>query len=465
MSFTQLTGRHRFGSLNDAEVKWQGNVSFTGRDEPDTRDLVYYQNPEGAAFKNNSGSGERFFSQLDDLATGAGVDLSLPVSILTFRAGVSMQYQTRAFDARRFRNVYRTGADQSYARLPPEELFAPEHFGDILQFQEQTQATDSYTAQRLVSAGYAAGEVRPFEPLRLIAGLRFENSNQQLAVPNEILGTPVNRVDRDDPSFIPSVNAVWALTDTLNLRAAYGYTVARASFRELAPFIYYDFSRRRNVTGNPDLLESRIQHGDLRLEWFFGDTELFAVTAFAKDFENPIEQVITNDGGDITYKNALGARAYGAELEARVGLGRIAPVLSDFKLGGNATFMSSQVELRPEDLGLTTNAKRPLQGQAPYVLNANLTWLREQWGTAVTLSYNVTGPRISDVGFQHLPDVYEQPLHRLDLAATQTLGKSLRLKASVSNILDGREVLMQGNLPVYEYRPGLAGSLQLEWSI
>ena len=264
----------------------------------------------------------------------------------------------------------------------------------------------------------------------------------------------MNRVDRDDPSFIPSVNAVWALNPALNLRAAYGYTVARPSFRELAPFMYYDFSRRRNVTGNSDLLESRIQHGDLRLEWFFGDTELFAVTAFGKDFDNPIEQVITNDGGDVTYKNALGATAFGAEVEARVSLGRITPLLSDFKLGGNATFMNSEVEIREADLGLTTSRKRPLQGQAPYVVNANLTWLREQWGTAVTLSYNVTGPRISDVGFQHLPDVYEQPLHRLDLSATQTLGKSLRLKASLANILDGQEVLMQGNLPVYRVPAG-----------
>ena len=138
MSFTQLHGRHRFGSLNDAELKWQGNVSLTARDEPDTRDLVYYQGADGAGFKNNSGSGERFFSRLDDLATGAGVDLSLPVSIVTLRAGAALQYQSRAFDARRFRNLY-VSADPMHQRLPAEELFAPENFGDIVRVQEQTQ--------------------------------------------------------------------------------------------------------------------------------------------------------------------------------------------------------------------------------------------------------------------------------------------------------------------------------------
>ena len=467
MNFTQLNARHRLNN-DGGELRWSGNVSLTARDEPDTRDLVYYPQADGrSGYKNNTGSGERFFSSLSDVAGGGTADVTLPFRAITLRGGASAQFQSRTFDARRigFEYVSPTTADLF---LPPEELFAPGQFGPVIRVSERTLATDSYRATRLVSSLWAAGELTTFnDRLRLIGGARFELSNQTLGSQSPFSDQQVTGgdLDRMDPSFIPSINAVYALSETLNLRGAYSYTVARPSFRELAPFSYYDFSRRRNVTGNPELLESRIHHGDLRLEWFFGATELVALTGFVKQFIRPIEQVISNDMADVYFANADAALAYGAELEARVGLGRIAPFLSDFKLGGNATLMHSEVQFSEDTVTLQTHRNRPLQGMSPYVLNANLSWAREAWGTAVTVSYNIAGPRISDVGFQFLPDTYEQPFRKLDVSATQELGAGLRLKASVTNLLDQKVHLLQGPRTVFEYRPGVAGSLQLEWSI
>lgn len=467
MSFTQLHGRHRLSS-NGGELTWQGNLSLTSRGEPDTRDLVYFPQADGRmGFKNSAGSGERFFSGLSDLGTGLGANLSLPFKHLTLRSGASAQLQSRTFDARRIGFTY-VGSSSDSLFLPPEELFAPENFGSVIRVSERTLASDSYVASRLVSSAYAAAELRALsDRLRIIGGARFELSNQHLSSQSPFSNQTVagGDVERSDPAFIPSVNAVYALSETVNLRAAYGFTVARPSFRELAPFSYYDFSRRRTVTGNPNLVESRIHHGDVRLEWFFGATELLALTGFAKEFINPIEQVVSNDMSDVYFANADGATAVGAELEARVGLGRISPWLSDFKLGGNATLMHSRVQFSEDTVTLQTNRERPLQGMSPYVLNANLSWVPQHWGTSVTLSYNIHGPRISDVGFQFLPDTYEQPFRKLDLSATQELGAGLRLKASVTNLLDQKLELLQGALKVFEYRPGVAGSLQLEWNI
>ena len=42
------------------------------------------------------------------------------------------------------------------------------------------------------------------------------------------------------------------------LRAAYGGTVARPQTRELAPFLFQDYVRRRTVQGNPDLWKDNI---------------------------------------------------------------------------------------------------------------------------------------------------------------------------------------------------------------
>jgi len=81
-----------------------------------------------------------------------------------------------------------------------------------------------------------------------------------------------------------------------NLRAAYAITVARPNFREIAPALYYDYVRRRVIGGNPGLRETRIQNGDLRWETFFGDSELFAASLFAKQFSHPIENTVENAG-------------------------------------------------------------------------------------------------------------------------------------------------------------------------
>src|SRR5690606_21788795 len=101
MNFTQLHGRHRLNA-HGGELTWSGNVSVTARDEPDTRDLVYYPQEDGrSGYKNNSGSGERFFSTLSDLAGGGTLDVTLPLRRLTFRGGAALQAQARTFDARR----------------------------------------------------------------------------------------------------------------------------------------------------------------------------------------------------------------------------------------------------------------------------------------------------------------------------------------------------------------------------
>ena len=131
-------------------------------------------------------------------------------------------------------------------------------------------------------------------------------------------------------------------------------------------------------------------------------------------------------------------------------------------VGANLTLIHSQAELA--DRGVMTSASRPLQGQSPYVVNVDLGWSSPRTGTEVSALYNVFGRRISEVGIEGLPDVYEQPFHRVDLAASQTLGRGFRLKLAGTNLLDQPVVIRQGDLTVQRTAPGVTGSLSLEWS-
>lgn len=468
LSFSQLRGEHRFPGALDLSLRWQGNVSVTQRDEPDTRDSMHHVLPDGRRrFKNGPGSGERFFSELEDLAGGGGLQLSLPLDGITISAGGSVQAQTRDFGSRRFRFSL-VGDDVSPIYLPIEEMLSPEHIGPSFRAEERTLQSDAYGAALEVFAGFTSLDITAGDPVRIIPGVRYEVASQRLTPgsPFAVNKTEEPGVDRTDSSWLPSLNVVLALTETMNLRAAYGYTLARPQFRELAPFLYFDFVRRRSVSGNPDLLQSRIHNADLRWEWFPSDGAVVSASVFFKQFEDPIERVILSASqGDVGFANAPGAIVVGGEIEGRATLGFIDGALSGVRVSGNLTVLHSEVTFGEDQGALQTSKSRPLQGQSPFVVNVGVGWSREESGTDVSLLYNVFGKRIVEVGFDQLPDVTEEPVHRLDLTASQRLGAGFSAKLSLGNLAWQPTVLKQGNLDVMRVEPAISGSLALEWAL
>ncbi len=469
LQFNQLRGRHRFSAAGDLELTWQGNLTTATRYEPDTRDISYRVDTLGVSrFISEPGSGERFFGSLDDLSAGGGLDLALPLGGWKPKVGALVTSSSRTSKARRFRyESAGRGSDPASLQLPPDEIFGEATLGPDFLFSESTSQTDGYEAEQLVLAGYALVDVSLLDPFRFVAGARLEQATTKLEAgsPYAVEETVPEGVDRTDLDVLPSANLVWAVGPATNVRLAYARTVARPQFRELAPFRYTDFTRRRSVSGNTELERTRIHNGDLRLEWFPGETEVLAASVFGKRFDAPIEQVIQNEAGDLSFDNAERAQVLGVELEARVGLGRIAGPAEDFALVANLTFVDSSIELTAEQASKQANAERPLQGQSPYVLNGGLRWLRAAWGTEVQVLYNVFGARIAEVAAAGYPDdVYLEEQHRLDATAVQSLPYGFDLKVSATNLLDQDVVETMADKELSRYRPGLGVSATLSWS-
>jgi outer membrane receptor protein involved in Fe transport len=468
LSFNQVRGFHRLDGLGDAELDWQANFSRVDRDEPDTRDSLYADDlgsPSGRySFPNQPNSGDRFNVTLGENSTGGSASLTLPLSGVRVKAGGLAQVSFRDFANRRFR--YQLDGEPVDSALPPETLFGPDFLGTGIGMRETTRSDDAYDAYLGIFAGFLTAEVKPVEPLRLVGGVRLEGSRQQLTAHSPFDPTPTVTSDANYLDVLPSFNAIYALSPAVNLRAGYSYTLARPTFRELAPFLFYDFARRRNVSGNPNLVETRIHNVDARAEWFLGESEVLAASAFYKQFRDPIERVINNpQAGDLGFENADGARSYGLELEARASLARLTPALARFRAAANLTLIQSNIVLTdPRKLGSQTNSQRPMQGQSPYIINLNLGYDRPESGTEVALLYNVYGPRISEVGVQGLPDVYELPFHRVDLTVSQKLGARTQLKLTGSNLLNSAVLIKQGDITVVNYRPGITFSASLGWA-
>ena len=467
LAFTQLHGTHKLSRKHGLELRWQGNYADTRRDELDSRDLVYLVDANNVRyFKDQPGSGQHFWQVLRDTAGGGGVDVRVRAGSVQLRAGGTAQLSTRALGGRRFRYKF-VGTDTSVRSLSGEEMFSDVNIGPSFEIEEGTLNEDAYKASLDVFGGFAMAEVPFDDKLRMIAGVRYEHARQELSNGSRYaVAGNVASIDRANNDFMPTANFVYAARPDMNIRAAYSYTLVRPRFRELAPFLFYDYVRRRDISGNPNLVDTHIHSADLRWEWFpDGDgNEVFAASLFGKYFKEPIEQVLanSNSNNDATFLNANGGSLVGLEVEARTSLARVTPALTKFRLGTNISVMRSRVDLGQEQM-LLTSKTRALYGQSPYVVNVNLGWADPKIAD-VNVLYNVIGSRISDVGAEGLPDTFERPLHRLDLVAARLLRPDLRLKLSASNVLNQRVVFKQDNIDVNAYSPGVSFSLGLDWS-
>jgi len=300
-----------------------------------------------------------------------------------------------------------------------------------------------------------------------MGGVRIESFHQKIDVASPFAQettTPPAGADRTDLDYLPAGAVIIAPRDDMNIRAGYGGTVARPLTRELAPFLNQDFVRRRYAQGNPALERTYIHNFDVRWELFPTPTEVFAVSGFYKVFQDPIETVVLDQNGNLSFENIDGAQNYGAELEARISLGLISPSLDQFNALANLALIKSNVDMSPEQRRLATESKRPLAGQSPYVANLALGYDSEDSGLSAYVYYNVFGRRIQDVGRLGLPDVYEEPFHALDATVFYKMPIGLTLGASASNLLFQPILVTQGGSDFSRAERGANFGLSLSYT-
>jgi TonB-dependent receptor len=441
--------------------------------------VLYAENPEGdLALRGVTGSGEHLYTELRQRDLGGGLDLKFDLfEDAAAKTGYMGRASERTFRARRFGITSTSNTEAEDNLLPPEELFDPDQSGEAWRVTETTNTTDGYVAGQDLHAGYGMLELPLSKSFRVMGGVRVENFHQEIdaVVPYEVEEEDdddddadeeedTTGADRTDLDYLPAATVIYAITETMNARVAYGGTVARPQIRELAPFLNQDFVRRRTIRGNPDLTRTFIHNFDVRWEMFPTPTEVFAVSLFYKSFEDPIESVIVNQNGDITYENIEGAENYGAEFEARVGMGLVSKELEAFSAMANFALIHSEVRLSDEHARLATSARRPLAGQSPYVANLALGFEPNESPLSMFLYYNVFGRRIQDAGRQGLPDIYQEAFHSLDFTAFYKPNEHWSFGFSASNLLFQQEKFTQGGLNYSEVDPGISMGLSAGWS-
>ena len=466
LSSNQLEGDHYFPDAKELNIKWRANRAEATRDAPDTREYRYDLTNSGYQFNLRSDGNVRRFSELEDVSTDYAVDSEMvfygPLSsTIIASAGYSKQDSEREYGIRRF-NFAEQGCTTNRGDSL-DQILAPANINpQCFEIQETTRPTDTYNASRGLESWYLQTELNFNDAIQLLVGVRKESYEQQVSTFNLFQPNSVNPASLQSDDYLPGITATY-IYGNHQFRAGYSETTSRPDFRELSSAEFTNPLTGYEVVGNPDLKVASIKNYDLRWEWYFNSGDSMSLGIYQKDFNLPIETVVTpGANSQRSYVNAESAENKGIELELRKQLDFLGDRFEDFYVSTNISYIESQVEIGVDQQSILTNASRPLQGQSDWLFNGQIGY--EDWyGMTATLLYHYFGERIYEVGILGAPDLIEEPHGELDFVLIKEFGENWKINLKAQNLFDERKEITQGGLVATGYNEGRAASLKVEY--
>lgn len=448
----QLEGIHNLNEKN--KVEWVVGFNSVNDLTPDLRRFRTFRNintpnanftiidpPSSNLFDNS-----RFFGESNEYNISNGVNYTYTLerikgdeefAPIKFKGGYYFDYRSKKFNSRYFSYLVpgyvTTDRAIELKNLPLETVFSNQNVNstDGWVIEEGTRPIDSFSGTNLYAAGYVMAEL-PLGKFDITAGVRLEHNTQNLKAKNDFEDKSVEKVTT---FLLPSLNVAYTFNEKNLLRFAYSRTLNRPEFREIAPFLFYDFVNDRGIEGRP-LDVATIDNLDLRYEIYPRKGETMSFGVFYKRFKKPIELVaqITTEQPQFFYKNADKAQNAGVEIEFRKSFSELfsSKFLQRFSTNLNAAYIVSEV-----NLGNVTSqqANRALQGQSPYILNVALGYEDKDRGLNANLIYNRFGERIDTVGDVLFPTIYELPRDNIDLTISKDI-KNVNVKIGIQDLLN-----------------------------
>lgn len=361
-----------------------------------------------------------------------------------------------------------------------------------------------YRGEAEISATFFMLELPLVSFFEIIGGVRVESTT--LTTRNEIAGPDNTRqifleqpdgsisfssatpetigeladADIDQTDLLPSIGFVLTPTDEITVRGSYARTIARPTFRELAPIRQQEFAGDDIFFGNQNLKLSSLVNYDLRFEWRPPTETLFSFSYFRKDITDPIELTFFSQAGIFAQRttNYEEGRLEGYEIEFRQAFGPLAPKLEGLTFTANATFIDSEVLVPESDRGTTPFVLPPtrrLLNAPDLIYNLNLTYDAEQTGTKFGVFWNFTGDRLIAGGINNntltIPSIFEDSLGTLNISVSQEIGRFLQLTFKAKNVTNPevREIykspFVEGEAVRSSFKEGVDLSLSLTGSI
>lgn len=483
----QLMGKHIVSFWTRPEIEWSASQSRASQNEPDIR---YFQrqkvhDPAFEVSTEDPNTGEintryvdttlynmsnaeykfpqHFYRKLIDKMQQYKIDITVPfggTSGNKVKLGGAYSDKSRDFEEYNFGMAYPQPPGKYLYSLYEgnnaaffdkgnfgivDTLYNPN--GSVKQYVlgdyylNQVNKKNFYTGTERIAAAYAMAVYSVTKKLKAVGGVRMETTN--LSAKSRDESVPEGKIDRVD--FLPTLNLIYALTENMNLRAAGSRTIARPNMREISPFAQFDTKTGMFILGNPNLKRTSIMNYDLRWEYFPTPGELFAVSGYFKQFDDPIIRRFRPEATipEIEWNNVDYGRVYGLEFEVRKSLSFITRYMKNFSTSANYTIIRSEQPMFPQEIANAktidpsySTTQRPFQGQAPYIFNGGLSYHSDSAKFEAALSFNISGKKLYTIGQVGTPDIYENPVGMLNFKVSKNLTKNFILSVFMRNLLN-----------------------------
>ncbi|MCB0475522.1 MAG: TonB-dependent receptor [Flavobacteriaceae bacterium] len=482
MTVNQLEGKHKAGKF---DIDWGLGYNLVYAKQPDRKriSLEDYQyaldndpNTNPVFYSNVVFDNQRYFQNITDEELNSILNIAYNVSDnFKLNLGYDGKWKHRKFDNIRYGydilegdfpvtdvNNFNAIFTIDNMRVNPngEGLYQIKVINPIPLISNTNRPglpENAYNGKLDIYAGYLNAEIKAGEKWLFVPGVRVESVEQNINYDVINLGNKgKDTITANQSFYLPSLNIKYALNEDMNLRLSASQTVSLPEFKEVAPFVYESISTR--IGGNPDLLGSRdpnavnvgdksystIFNADLKYEWFFGNSELLSLAAFAKEIKDPINLVVGADatGTQRYFRTGKKATIYGVELELRKNFltnDNESPKLS---VGFNGTYMKTEQDLFDNITGtynLSFNrSKDKLQGASPWLLNADINYspVIDKYKPTVSLVYSFFSDRIDALGSGQLGNVIEKSVSTLDFIWLNRISDKFEVNLSIRNLLN-----------------------------
>lgn len=491
----QLRGRHELPFFEEGEgamelrppqLSWTLSQSHADLFQPDKRQFGAYWRPgyldpgfppflppfdvppEWFQYKPSAtfllGNFQRIWKSIEEESEQARLDLELPFDQWSgdrgyVKFGLFDDAVARDFNQDSFSNF---NDNSSF----PGDYDDPwsETFDDEVHPITPANTDVDYRGDIDLTAWYGMADLPLFTGMNLIGGARVERTEIGIVVDPEVDSTWFPKgaiapaallpgdadVDFGQRDVLPSLGLAYEPVDTVTLRAAWSRTIARQTFKELTPILQQEYLGGPIFIGNPELGMSSLENWDLRGDWRPTDETLLSASWFRKDIDDPIEYV--QRVVSFTYTTAVNyprGKLDGVEFELRQGLGAFFDPLAGVSIGGNATFIESEVTLPPDEIaGFAdptigrTIRKRDMTHAPEKLLNLYATWDIEASGTQFALFWTVQGDTLvagaGEAQSNFIPDVYAKEYATLNFNVAQKLGDHFKVALQLNNLTNPR---------------------------
>ncbi len=459
---TRLEGDHVFGSKN-YKVDWYADDIKYTREQPDTRYLLNKDLSKSLydyEFKEPSlNNGGVYAAVFEEKRNNAGINFSVPFLIKGEKELVKIGYAFSNRKAEYENTGLRILAKDLNSNLIPNNRYAPyytlvtpDKFDNGILYYDpvlssNSKSGDSYTGTQKLHSFYSMLDFKFLKKFRFTGGVRYENNLVDVSTAKYILtnfGSPTSDTGAvyKENNWLPSTNIIYSLSNKINIRMAYSKTLSRPDFAERAFAEYFEFTDQLFIRGNVGLQLTTVDNYDLRFEYYPSGGEILSFSLFYKDFINAVERdfEVGNPSSTVSYLNRPRANAKGFEIDIRKNLAFIAKeskILKRILASCNFTYLKGQVTTGDSSI---TQQNRPIQGLAPYIINAGIGYEQRRWG--LNLSFNRSGRKILNAGRDIQNTQLENPRSVLDLQLNAKFFKDkMQVRFNAGDILNQHYII------------------------